>query len=685
MKKLFLFLISAIIISSCVKQEFDAPPGESTPIDIKANKTIKDLKAIHGTGAFETITEDWIIEGVVVANDESGNYYKTIVIQDATGGIELKLNANGLYSSFPVGRKVYVKCNGLALGDYAGLIQLGGGVFRNNSGLDQLAGIEELLIPNYVIKGALNQDVTPTEVTLAELDDSKISTLVTIKKLEFASYPANTTFATTTPTKKSKSLTIQDCNGLSVVLYSSGFSNFADAAIPTGNGTITGILGVFSGTKQIIIRQKSDIEFNDVRCDGSNGNGGTGGQKLISITDLIAGFKAGTTNVASGTAIKGTVISDRTNKNINAQNLVLQGDDNRGIVVRFSSAHSFNLGDLLEINIGGGIVSQYQGSLQVTTSVSSATKKGQNTITPKKMTLAEFNDNFDNLESTLVQIENATASTTSKFSGSITLTDATGKKATLYTYSTATFANDALPNDVVNVVGVASRFNTTLQIQARSASDVTKGSGGSTGGNETEKSIGEVRDVFKGTTTTAPANTFIKGIVISDKDSKNINGQNLVLQGADGRGILVRFGATHSFALGDELKIVVSNQELSSYNELLQLNKVPLGNATKTGTGTVTAKEVTIQQLSDNFEQYESTLVKIKNATFPAAAKYGGTIKLNDGTGEIDLFTATGAVFANAVPPVGAKTVTAIVSQFKAATTTGNGYQIQIRSEKDVE
>ncbi|MEZ5198727.1 MAG: DUF5689 domain-containing protein [Bacteroidales bacterium] len=51
----------------------------------------------------------------VVANDESGNYYKTVVIQDDDGGIELKINDYDLYQTYPEGMEIYIKCKDLYL------------------------------------------------------------------------------------------------------------------------------------------------------------------------------------------------------------------------------------------------------------------------------------------------------------------------------------------------------------------------------------------------------------------------------------------------------------------------------------------------------------------------------------------------------------------------------------------
>ena len=103
------FSLFALLISlttwGCIDREFDEPPVGELP-DLEANATIAQLKALHTLGgASNLVTEDWIVDGVVVADDESGNFFKNIVIQDETGGIAIRLNSTGLYNDFPVGRK----------------------------------------------------------------------------------------------------------------------------------------------------------------------------------------------------------------------------------------------------------------------------------------------------------------------------------------------------------------------------------------------------------------------------------------------------------------------------------------------------------------------------------------------------------------------------------------------------
>jgi hypothetical protein len=78
--------------------------------------------------------------------------------------------------------------------------------------------------------------------------------------------------------------------------------------------------------------------------------------------------------------------------------------------------------------------------------------------------------------------------------------------------------------------------------------------------------------------------------------------------------------------LGDEVEIAISDVELSEFNKLLQVNNVPLPNATKKSSGnTLTPRTATIAEIIANFNAWESTLVKIANVTITGGATLPAT------------------------------------------------------------
>ncbi len=117
-------LTNVIFLTSCIKEKFDTPPINIPHVNFTANKTIADLKAMY-SGGLDSIADTIIIKGIVISSDEEGNIYKNLYIQDNTAGIVIALDRTNLYTTFKPGQRVYVKCNGLYLGNYGGVTQLG--------------------------------------------------------------------------------------------------------------------------------------------------------------------------------------------------------------------------------------------------------------------------------------------------------------------------------------------------------------------------------------------------------------------------------------------------------------------------------------------------------------------------------------------------------------------------------
>lgn len=243
---------------------FDAPPVYTGPA-ISANLSIRDLRGKQVSGSVGYITEDWIIEGIVIADDSKDNFYKSIVLQDSTGGITVKLDGFGLYADYPVGRRLAIKLKGLYLGDYARMVQLGGGVDWSDPRYPELLPIPVPLFNRFIVKKALNQPVAIHRVRLDELDDSLQSCLVQIDQLEFAVTDTGKTYADAINRSASNAI-VKSCTGGSAYVRTSGFARFAAARIPRGNGSITAVYSVFGTSRQLLLRDTGDVLLTGLRC-----------------------------------------------------------------------------------------------------------------------------------------------------------------------------------------------------------------------------------------------------------------------------------------------------------------------------------------------------------------------------------------------------------------------------------
>ncbi|MBK9107852.1 MAG: hypothetical protein IPM92_05580 [Saprospiraceae bacterium] len=668
-----IFMLFAWVFPACVDREFDEPPIITDELNFQANSSIAELKSFYAAGKFVDIPNDLLIHAIVVADDRSGNFYKTLIIQDSTGGIELKLNRTGLYTAFPVGMKVGLKCKGLTIGDYNGLIQLGLGTYKDGN-FTNISGIEDVLIDSYVFKGPKNQSISPKLKTINSLTAQDISTLVQLDRLEFLRSEIGKTYADAIG-QNSVNLLLSDCDKNEIILRSSGFADFAGINIPEGNGTVVGILGKFRTDVQLFIRDTGDVKLNGPTC-----NAGPSNLRELSIKALRAFYTGSTTKAPDSTKLIASVISDKDQSNITSRNVVIQ-DATAGIVVRFLTSNTFSLGDQIELNISTVELSEFQGLLQLNNmDISRAKKLGTNLITPSPKTIAQILSDFENYESTLIEIADAELSKTSgsSFSGTCKITDPSGS-LDLFTQSYAAFANASFPTGKIKIVGFINQGGTSQakQISIRNLNDIT--GGGSS--NPEYINILALRKSFPGTTTSVAANKKIKGIVISDRTLENTTLRNIHIQDSTG-GIVVRFGATQTFNLGDELDIDISGQEFSEFQGLLEINNVPLDKASKTGTGQIIAKKYSINDILTNFEDLESSLVQIDNVQISktSGTSYSGSCIVTDASGQMELYTRPAALFSNQDFPTVKVSITGIINQ--GGTLLAK--QLSIRTPDDV-
>jgi hypothetical protein len=297
-----------------------------------------------------------------------------------------------------------------------------------------------------------------------------------------------------------------------------------------------------------------------------------------------------------------------------------------------------------------------------------------NEVIPTPLTISEFETNeliylnrlveFSDIEFPLGEVGVPFASESTR---NITISDCDDNTILFRSSSFADFASQPIPNGKGKFVAITGKFLDDRQIFLRELEDLnfeTERCDGSGGQAANEITIQSIQDRYYDFGADKAEEGFITGTVISDKNTGQVTGRNLYLQNGED-GILVRFTAIHNYNLGDQLKITVTGQEVSEYLGLLQLNNIPLFNAQKTGAGALpTPKELTVAEILNNNNEYESTRVLIKGATLSGSSTFAGNVFVDDGSEEVIIFTFNTTSYANEPVPSGVVDVTAIVSQY---------------------
>ncbi len=259
------FLVGLLCFSACIKKS--AYAERITGLTSDTLVTIKNLRKLHLTNRVEPITKSWMIEGVVVANDEHDNIYKSIIIQDSTAGIVLLLDGTGLYQNFPVGAFLRIRIQNLFLTDYRKMLQLVAAVDTSNGSL-VTGGLPVPLFEKHITTLYDNFNAVPISVAFKNLSDSLQGRLIKITDVEFSATDTGQTYADY-KNKIGASRALKFCTGGTIYLRTSGYADFARIATPTGNGSVVGIYSVYNSEKQLIIRDTSDILLKNKRCTGA--------------------------------------------------------------------------------------------------------------------------------------------------------------------------------------------------------------------------------------------------------------------------------------------------------------------------------------------------------------------------------------------------------------------------------
>lgn len=269
-------IISALalvaLFSSC-DNNYPIPPYEEPRFTLAEGESIisiEELKSYHTPGNTpHYIGEDYVVSGVVVGDDESGNIYKSIYVQDSTGGINFAIDHVNMYNMMPVGQRVFVRLKGLFVGDYNNGYQVGDTVTDPQYGLEMARynWVHELVdsTRHFFFHGKPDSANVPAPRIIRSANEITTDMYCTLVTLEGVHMPeaAGGAFITWATSEQTVNRTVEFADGSNLIVRTSGYCNFYADPIPAGEGSLTGILALFGSTKQLYLRSKADIALRD--------------------------------------------------------------------------------------------------------------------------------------------------------------------------------------------------------------------------------------------------------------------------------------------------------------------------------------------------------------------------------------------------------------------------------------
>ncbi len=368
MKQIIKITLSLLLIaasfSSCVDdKDFDTPQivnaddnlGTTTLINAK-NALLQNFALINDNPpvipqsstlqyTFPELLEDksnlLLAPAYVVSDDTTGNFYKKLIVQDKaenpTMGIEIDINTGNLHTLYNVGRKVYIRLNGLTIGYFDGsqggapnydnlsipdgvtVTDTDGNDISNNipgvyklgvlSQDGSLERISELDYEDIITRSSVSETMIPTLITTTDINDKNMNTFVQLNNMQFDYRELGKTFAGEVDDSYDASRFIKSCDTeYTFGLMTSTFSSFKSMTIPDGVGMVNGILmkNYRENDPVIVLKSPNDIDFTGTdRCDpdfldcGDNAVGGA----VVVFEEDFESYSDDTTNLTGWTNV----------------------------------------------------------------------------------------------------------------------------------------------------------------------------------------------------------------------------------------------------------------------------------------------------------------------------------------------------------------------------------------------
>lgn len=266
MRSWLTYIAVMLVVSSCYNT---STPPIIEPELPKANTTIASLRAMVIEGERRVIEQELVVVGRVTSSDADNNFYRSMTVEDNSGGMEILMGIDKLHTTYPEGLRIALRLKGCALGYGYGTLQLGHmAESYDNYDIDYLGS--KVDIDNVVVRSNDVEPIIPQRHTIAELHKGMCGRLVTIDNLRLvASTSIDTLNSETLANAKWQGYALFcDEESDTIVVYTRSYASFANKSIPLDKTSLSGIVqyGKYAGGRsyyQLKMRHEEDCIINN--------------------------------------------------------------------------------------------------------------------------------------------------------------------------------------------------------------------------------------------------------------------------------------------------------------------------------------------------------------------------------------------------------------------------------------
>ena len=256
MKRLFIILFLFLPLVSGCYDSHNEP--SSKDVTTNANCTMEQLRQLCPNGCYTVIT-DMICAGRVVSSDSEDNFYRSVVVEDGSGAVEVKLGIYNVASQYPLGLLVEIRLKGTAVMIENGVVKVGLPP-RSYESAPREFEVQEI-IDNHILRTNSVVIVEPTACNIPLLNSALCGRFICVDGLIYTPVAEDVE-----QSLKEGYYRFVDENGNAIFVYISPYADFANLEIPTSELSIQGILyyesvgGDFG--KQFVVRPRSKDDIS---------------------------------------------------------------------------------------------------------------------------------------------------------------------------------------------------------------------------------------------------------------------------------------------------------------------------------------------------------------------------------------------------------------------------------------